>query len=78
MAIDELEFARESLRRAVLRWGNQTVPALTEQAEDKEHDENFTILMEVLLLQTFPMEELREYRDLVTARAETIASEKES
>jgi len=75
--IDELAFAREQLRRAVLKWANETVPEAMKAMEHGPHDEGVDAMMEALCIaHQFPTRQYHEYRDLLLARIDTIVAER--
>jgi hypothetical protein len=73
--MDELDFAREQLRRAMLEWANITLPRLLDSLD--QHEDELKAVIDGLLLTAFPAEEFKEYRDLVVARLQTLKAERE-
>jgi hypothetical protein len=73
--MDEIDFAREQLRRAVLAWANEVLPSILDAAEEVK-DESVKVVPEAMILMSFPTDDFMEYRDLVVARLETIKAER--
>jgi hypothetical protein len=73
MPIDELDFARENLRRQVVSWITEVMPEGLKGIEQlPEDDHERRVLIDTMLVISFPIEEYCAYRDLVRTRMEAI------
>jgi len=71
--MDEIDFAREQLRRSVLRWANEVLPSMLNKRDQIDmKNEVASALTDAFVLAMFPMEEYKEYRDLVVANADAV------